>query len=170
MSSYRAVLDVIERIQNAMIVAFFVLTIVIVSFQVLNRFWFHWPVVWTSDAAVLCFIWLSFLTASVAVRKYGHFRVGVLIDLPWRRHGRRNLELLSLVLIILLSLVLVIEGTRVALEGLREISPGIQISMIWAYASVPVCSLTAILFAVEKTIEQLSSAAPSSEAPMEEEN
>jgi TRAP-type C4-dicarboxylate transport system permease small subunit len=155
------VLDLIERVQSVLTDAFFVLTIVVVSFQVANRFWFKLPVVWTADLAVLCFIWLGFLSASVAVRRSGHFRVTMLLDLKrLPPTGRRALELLTLAVIVVVSSILVFEGTRTTIAGLRETAPGLRVPMAWGYAAVPLCSLTAILFALEKIRDQWIGATP----------
>ena len=168
--SAKRMLDEIERAQSLLTNVFFVLTIVAVSFQVLNRFWFQLPIVWSADFAVLCFIWLGFLSASVSVRKSGHFRVTMLLDLKiMQGTGRRVLELLALGVIVALSLILVVEGTRMTISGLRETAPGLRISMAWIYAAVPLCSLTAILFALEKVFEQLRGVPPDSHLPLETE-
>jgi TRAP-type C4-dicarboxylate transport system permease small subunit len=161
----KRVLDGIERAQSLLTNVFFVLTIVVVTFQVVNRFWFQLPVVWTADFAVMCFIWLGFLSASVAVRRSGHFRVTMLLELKrFEGTGRRVLELVGLAVIVLVSAILLFEGTRITISGLRETAPGLQVSMAWGYIAVPLCSLSAILFALEKMWDQFVGAAPSEHA------
>lgn len=168
--SVKRMLDAIEKLQSLLTNVFFVLTIVAVTFQVMNRFWFKLPVVWAADVAVLCFIWLGFLSASVSVRKSGHFRVSMLLELKrMQGTGRRVLEFISLAVILVLSVILVVEGTRMTISGLRETAPGLRVSMAWTYAAVPLCSLTAILFALEKVVEQLRGAPPESHLPLESE-
>ena len=168
--SAKRILDEIERGQLVLTNIFFVLTIVAVSFQVINRFWLQLPVVWSADFAVLCFIWLGFLSASVSVRKAGHFRVSMLLELKvMQGTGRRVLELFALAVILALSAVLVVEGTRMTISGLRETAPGLRISMAWTYVAVPLCSFTAILFALEKVVEQLRGVAPEPHLPLETE-
>ena len=53
MELYRKALDQVEKAQSALTNVFYMLTIVVVSFQVVNRFILHWPVVWTADFAVI---------------------------------------------------------------------------------------------------------------------
>jgi TRAP-type transport system small permease protein len=111
MQPIKLVLDAIEKLQSLLTNVFFVLTIIVVAFQVVNRFWFKLPVVWTADLAVMCFIWLGFLSASVSVRRYGHFRVTILLDLKrFEGTGQRVLELVSLAVIVVVSAILVFEG------------------------------------------------------------
>lgn len=159
MCTYRTFLDAIERIQFALIVVLFVAMTVVVVFQVVNRFILQWPILWTADVSVICFVWLSLLCVSLAVRHHGHFRVSALIDRNWGPPVKAVLELISLAVIMLLSGALTIYGAYVAIDGIREVSPGLGIPMVWAYASVPVCSTTAFLFAVENALGQVRGAA-----------
>ena len=155
MELYRKALDQVEKAQSALTNLFYVLTIVVVSCQVVNRFILHWPVVWTADFAVICFVWLGFLCASQGVRKSAHFRMTILIDSKWIGGGRRVLELISLLVVVGLSIILLVQGLQITEEGLRETSPGLNVSMAWAYAAIPISSFTAMLFGIEKLIEQI---------------
>ena len=155
MSAFRRFLDVIEAVQRAAIFVLFIGIIVVVFFQVLNRFWFHLPIVWTSDLSVIIFIWLSFLSASNAVRHRGHFRMSALIDLAGDGPFRRSLELLSIAVGFALFGMLVFTGFDMAVRGMREVSPGLRLPMIWAYASVPLSFATMILFSIEQLIGTL---------------
>jgi TRAP-type C4-dicarboxylate transport system permease small subunit len=102
-------------------------------------------------------VWLGFLTASTAVRRYGHFRMAVLIEAKWMRaSGRRALELFSLLVVLTVSAILIVQGINITVSGLQEHAPGLGIRMAWAYAAVPVCAVTSLLFALEKTWEQLT--------------
>jgi TRAP-type C4-dicarboxylate transport system permease small subunit len=160
MEIYRRTLDQVEKVQSLLITLLYVLIILVVSFQVLNRFILQWPVLWTADAAVICFVWLGFLCASQSVRKSAHFRMTILIERKWKGCGRRVLELLSLLVILGLSAVLFVQGLVITTEGLKEISPGLTVSMAWAYAAIPVASFTSLLFGIEKLIEQIQGRVP----------
>lgn len=151
MGGFKKFLDLLERIQRWLTVAFFFATLVVVAFQVINRMAFQIPVLWTVDISVFCFIWLALLSASCSVRSGGHFRVSAVIDLPVFSGIPRHLfELIALLAVALLSFVLLVLGMPFAIAGLHEQSPGLAMPMFWAYVSVPVCSATALLFVLEK--------------------
>lgn len=80
MNLLKRILDAIEAVQRAATAVLYVGVILVVTFQVLNRFWLQSPIVWTSDLSVILFIWLGFLTASTAVRHKTQFRMSALID------------------------------------------------------------------------------------------
>ena len=151
MGSIRKTLDFIETVQRWLTVVFFFATLVVVGFQVLNRLVMQWPVLWTVDVSVFCFIWLALLSASCAVRANGHFRVSALIDLHCLAGmPRRWLEVLALAAVGTLSCVLMVLGMDFAWAGMHEQSPGLAMPMFWSYLSVPLCSATALLFVLEK--------------------
>lgn len=163
---YGRFLDAIEKVQSGLTVLAYVMIIVVVTFQVLNRFWLHWPIVWTADLAIITFIWLGFLTASTAVRRNAHFRMRALVDALGGGIAGRVLEVFALVVVFVVTGILVYEGTSHALAGIREVAPGLGMRMVWAYAAVPVTSATAFLFAIERLGQELSGrhVAPPSEA------
>ena len=154
---YRS-LDAIERVQFIAIWILYVAIIVLVNFQVLNRFYLHWPIVWTADLSIICFIWLAFLSASTAGRHGTHFRMKVLVEMAGTGFVRRGLELFSLFVMIAMILIFVREGYRLFNQGWNEISPGLQIRMAWAYLAVPASMATALLFAIERLILDVPSA------------
>lgn len=158
MMNLTKLLDGIEAVQRLATVILYVGVILVVSFQVLNRFWLNLPIVWTSDLSVILFIWLGFVTASTAVRHKGHFRMSGLIDLAGTGALRRSLEILALLVGLIVSAMLLIEGGKMAIAGMREISPGLRLPMVWAYAAVPISGATMILFGIEQIVATLRGA------------
>jgi TRAP-type transport system small permease protein len=161
-------LDGIEKVQNAILTVVYIMTIVVVSFQVINRFVLQWPVVWTADLAVVCFIWLGFFAASQAVRANAHFRMAVLLERKWKGSGRQALEWIALLATAAMSVILFVAGLMMTIDGLHETAPGLNVSMAWAYSAVPVSSFTALLFAIEKMVELFKQPAPLFAAPLQE--
>jgi len=159
MSVITRLLDQLEFVLRLVIIIVYIAIVVIVTFQVLNRFWLHWPIIWLSDLAIICFIWLGFLTAGLAVRQDGHFRLSLALDLFGESWGRRLLELLTVAIMLAVFGLLLATGYEMAQRGLREISPGLQVRMTWAYASIPVAAIPAILFALEVGLKELTGAA-----------
>ena len=145
-------LSAMEWVLRQVILWIYVAVVVIVTFQVLNRFWLHWPIVWLSDLAIICFIWLGFLTAALAVRHHGHFRMALMLDLSGRGVARRVLEFFSLVVGACVFGVMAWTGWEMAIRGLREIAPGLRVPMTWAYASVPLAACVALLYLLEAAV------------------
>jgi TRAP-type transport system small permease protein len=155
MRVYGRFLDGVEWVQRWVIVVAFVVMIAAVSFQVFNRYWLQLPVIWTAELGTTCFVWLAFLTASIAIRRNGHFRMAALIDLSGTGRVRLAFELLALAVVLLISWLLLKEGWTFAQRGLRETSPGLRIPMMWVYIAIPLTAATGILFAIERLMIEL---------------
>lgn len=150
MRLFTRALDAIEGIQGQVILLLYVLMIILVNFQVLNRFVLHWPIVWTADLSIVFFVWIGFLTASNAVRQGTHFRMRLVADLVGRGAMRIGFELFALLWVFILTGVLFHQGLVLVQQGLREISPGLQTPMAWSYAAIPVSMFSCFLFTVER--------------------
>lgn len=133
---------------------FYIAIVAIVAFQVLNRFWLQLPIIWLSDLAIICFIWLGFLTAALAVRQNGHFRMSLLLDVLGEGSSRKYAELFAVLMAFVIFALLLYTGYEMAWRGRREISPGLQITMTWAYLAVPVSAAIALLFSCENAIKE----------------
>jgi len=149
-------LDGLEFVLRQVIFVIYVAIVAIVTFQVINRFWLHWPIVWLSDLAIILFIWLGFLTAALAVRLNGHFRLSLMLDILGETWARRVLELFSHLLVLAIFGLMIVTGYHMARLGLREVSPGLQVTMTWAYASIPIPALFAVLFALEAAMNEIT--------------
>ena len=144
----RGVADVLERAEHLAIRVLSLGLIVVVFGGVLLRYVFRIPLVWGEELAMFAFIWLAFLSAGVAVRRQGHFRMSALIEyLPGR--PRRFIEVATVLLMGVLTLVLGWQGFSLAASGLAEQSPGLRVSMIWVYAVLPVSALSMLVFLFE---------------------
>ncbi len=149
LDAYSGALNRLEWLLNWIIIVFYVLVVVLITFQVVNRFWLHLPIIWLSDLGVICFIWLGFLTAALAIRHQGHFRMSALIDAIKARRPHMYLQLFAHLCGFAMFGLLLWTGWGMVTAGLREISPGLGLPMSWAYASLFVSALIAICFLVE---------------------
>ncbi|SKC66156.1 TRAP transporter small permease [Maledivibacter halophilus] len=65
-------IDLLERIQKYIGIAFLSIFIVVVIIQIIARY-LEISVLWTEEIAVFSFIWAVFMGASIMVRKEAHF-------------------------------------------------------------------------------------------------
>lgn len=144
----RGVADVLERAEHLAIRVLSLGLIVVVFGGVLLRYVFRIPLVWGEELAMFAFIWLAFLSAGVAVRRQGHFRMSALIDyLPAGR--RMVVEVATILLMGALTLVLAWQGLHLADGGLKEQAPGLRVPMVWVYAALPLSALSMLVFLLE---------------------
>lgn len=102
---------------------------------------------WYDEVARLCFVWMIFLGAAVAVRRRAHFRLHLLID-RFGAVARRRVDLLVTVIVIAFAVVLVAGGIATLPLARRQVTDALEISMLWFYGALPVGGALMILFAL----------------------
>jgi TRAP-type C4-dicarboxylate transport system permease small subunit len=106
---------------------------------------------WYDEVARLCFVWMIFLGAALAVRRGAHFRLHLLID----RFGvtsRRRVDLFVTLIVIAFAAVLVAGGIAIAPLARRQVTDALEISMLWFYGALPVGGALMIVFAVPQIL------------------
>jgi TRAP-type transport system small permease protein len=102
---------------------------------------------WYDEVARLCFVWMIFLGAALAVRRGAHFRLHLLID-RFGATNRRRVDLLVTLIVIAFAAVLVAGGIAIAPLARRQVTDSLEISMLWFYGALPVGGALMILFAL----------------------
>ncbi len=111
---------------------------------------------WYDEVARLCFVWIIFLGAAVAVGRRLHFRMHLVVD-RLGPQARAAVERLITLSVIGFGAVLVAGGIRMAPIAHRQVTDALEISQLWFYAALPVGGALMILFA----LPQLAARRPS---------
>jgi len=102
---------------------------------------------WYDEIARLCFVWIIFLGAAVAVRRGAHFRFHLLVD----RLGpvaTAAAHRLAVIVIAAFGAVLVWQGWKLVELGQFQQTPVMGLSKGWVYAPVPIGGALMVLFAL----------------------
>jgi len=121
--------------------------VVDVFLGVFSRYVLHATFQWYDEVARLCFVWMVFLGAAVAVRRGAHFRLHLLID----RFGprlRRATDLGVALVVLLFGAVLVAGGVAMYPVARRQVSDSLELSMLWFHGALPVGGTLMILFSL----------------------
>lgn len=132
-----------DRLEEYLIVAFLVVTTLLIFYQVVMRYVFNDSPIWTEEIARFMYVWESWLGISLT-QKYGrHIKIEVLI-------GKLKEAKLSVILIIadiitiVICFILVKYGIQVTelIYNLKQTSSGTRFPMWIVYSAVPVsCGL-----------------------------
>ena len=134
---------VVERV----CIALMVVLVADVFLGVWSRYVMRATFQWYDEVARLCFVWMIFLGAAVAVRRGAHFRLHLLID-RFGTSARRRVDLLVTLIVIGFAAVLVTGGLAIAPLARRQVTDALEISMLWFYAALPVGGALMIVFAL----------------------
>lgn len=123
---------------------------VLVFLQVLFRYWLHLPLDWGEEVSRYLFIWSAMLGAAIATKRRAHFGIDFLVKiLP--SPAQKGIAIgVNLCICALLGLIAV-QGARLAVLNLSQISPTLFIPMGYPYAAIPACALLMLIYTIAET-------------------
>lgn len=81
------------------------LTTFLVFFQVINRYWLHFEIMWLGDLALYVFVFFMLMAIAVTTREKGHTAVEVFGDIVFRGKGKSFAIYKILINLVSLSIV-----------------------------------------------------------------
>ena len=107
--------------------------------QILFRFVFELPLRWTEELGIYVLSWVSFMGASVGVKRWAHIGVEAFVLLLPKKLQSAT-KVLSLVLSAVFFAIMVYFGCEIVNKQIvtGQVSPAMRIPMYYAYLSVPV--------------------------------
>jgi TRAP-type C4-dicarboxylate transport system permease small subunit len=129
-------------------VACMALILLLVIGQVIMRYIFNSPLVWSEELAVYCMVWLAFVGAIIAMRDKEHIEVDiVLVFLPEK--FRHLMKLVSRSITAIFLLVLTVYGFQLTMENYNIPSAANQIHMGYVYIIIPVSAIGMLYYNVK---------------------
>lgn len=126
--------------------------------QVVFRFVLATPLAWPEELAVLVFAWITFLGAAYVQADDSHLAIDA-VRRALRPPLQRRLDQFRLAVIGGCSLVLIWQGTALALRTLPLTYPAMGVSRALLYVSVPVCFAIGLVFVLRHVIGRPAAAA-----------
>lgn len=137
----------LEILAGAMLVAI----CVIVFTGVFFRYFLHIGLGWTEEAARYLQVWMTFIGATVAVKRRGHFQLMLLADrIPARL--QKLTRLFALAVVLALAVIMVVNGYEITEISWDQTSPIMEWNFGYLYLVVPVSGVLMILFTVRHLI------------------
>lgn len=148
----------VNQAAEALLTILFSAMLIVGTLQVFNRFFINASLSWSEELQRYAFIWLVFIAIPVAYNRSAHLRVDSIVGLL----PKRIQNLLALVVDLLwinLGISLSLLTWRIMQVTKFQQSPGLEISMSWAYCGMLVGGVYLILCVVhrrlfEKTTEE----------------
>jgi TRAP-type C4-dicarboxylate transport system permease small subunit len=150
-------LGLLDRILCVAAVVLAAILVLVLFFQVVTRYVFGQPSVWSEELAVSIFPWLAMVAIPLGFRRGEHLT----LDLFSKRYSPRVRRVVSIALCALtvitfaiigyLAVQLLPAGDRQLLAGIQQ-GLGIPAKQSWIYLAVPVGSALSIVFAIERLV------------------
>lgn len=126
------------------------------ALQVVSRYVFDAPMVWTEELAGNLLIWMTFLGATAIMRSDSHVRVEFIEEIFGWRVAAVVFGLFDLVIIAFL-VVLVIGGWDLMNQLEFERTPALRIPIAWVVAIVPAAAIVMIGYAIANMVRRMRS-------------
>ena len=125
---------------------FFSIMVILIFLQIIYRYVLIRPIPWAEECARYCFIWATFLGASVAIRTKGHTSVELIISLVPNKF-QRLLTLVGYVICIIFLWFIMRFGYSISMSilAMKQTSPALQLPMFYAYLGIPIGATTMAL-------------------------
>jgi TRAP-type C4-dicarboxylate transport system permease small subunit len=156
MNIIRNISDAIFKIEKIFAILIGALMLFAIAAGVLFRYVLSAPLVWSDEVAILCLVWITFLGASMSVKKHNSPAITFLMD---KLSGTPR----KILLIIGMMITLIFIGTIIYISFGWLSSPNIavqktaslELPMIVGYISVPVCFICMFIHLLEITLSTI---------------
>lgn len=133
-----------RRFEEILIVSGFLAFIILINLQVINRYLLPFIDVanfttWTEELSRYLFIYVSFLGASLAIRKRESIKVNILID-KFPKQAQNALNLANTLFMFYFSYTMIVNGFELIAFQVEtsQVTPALSIPMAVPYSAVPI--------------------------------
>ena len=130
---------------------------VLVAAQVLFRYAVKEPIVWSEEFTTLCYQWLSYLGAALAVRYRAHYGVDFVVRFLGPR-WKLPLEWLEHAVVWLIALFMLFYGWRIVESSWVQMYPTLPFSVGVGYLVLPIAGALFILMDLPVMLERRTAA------------
>ena len=134
----------IEQALRGVVAALVVAICALVAAQVVWRYAVKEPIVWSEEFTTVCYQWLSYLGAALAVRYRAHFGVDLLVRFLGPR-WKRALEWLEHAVVWSLGAFMVVYGWRIVESSALQMYPTLPFSVGTGYLVLPIAGVLFVL-------------------------
>jgi TRAP-type transport system small permease protein len=129
----------------------FIAMVGITSYVVVNRFFIKHSLVWGEPVVLMCMVYMSLISAALAIRKDTHIRMTV-IDFVAPEKVIAVMRGAAQVAIFGFGLFMIVYGWKVSMLAGRNIMTGVGIKSLWLYFACPVSGVAMCLMEIERLI------------------
>ena len=127
------------------------------------RYFLHIGLGWTEEAARYLQVWMTFIGATIAVKRWSHFQLTIVNQ--WIPSGaRRYTRIFAIVVVILLGIVMVKNGIEITSVSWQQTSPIMSWNIGYLYVVVPFSGVLMILFALKHLVDAILNPASDADA------
>lgn len=148
MRVYSKFLDILEKIEKALIAISIIVMIIAMTDQVIMRYVFSKANSWSDELTRYLFIYTVMLGAAIAVRRNSHLQIDVITG-RLKPRAKSIITIITTVVGIIILVFLTIYSFELCKQGATNTSAGLGVRMSLPYLAVPIGCVLMILTSVE---------------------
>lgn len=129
----------------------FIGMVLITAYVVFGRFVLNKSPVWGEPIVLMCMVYMSLISASLAIRRDTHIRMTI-IDFLVPQKVIDVFKALAQILIFGFSIFMIINGWQFAMLAGKNVITGVGIKSMWLYLSVPMAGVALALMELERFV------------------
>jgi TRAP-type transport system small permease protein len=147
-------MDYLAQVVEFVMILLTVAMVVLVSYQVFERYVLHYTPPWSEELAVYLMIWFGIIGIAAGVRRETHMSLHYFADkLPLR--VQRACDYIKYALILIYMSVLTNEGINMVQLTMPQKSAAMGLPVGFVYLALPVSTALILLFTVELLIKEI---------------
>lgn len=119
--------------------------VLVTLIQVFMRYFMNNPLKWVEEASRYVFVWAVMVSIGIGTVEDAHIALNMITGKLGKK-AQLGLYLIGEVIILGLVVVLLVYGTRLAIQNMSVLSPAMKIPLGIAYAGIPVGALVILFF------------------------
>lgn len=153
MSALEKSLNALNTATRVVVSVFMLSSVIVIFYQVFTRYVLGFSEAWTEEFARYASVWMTFLGIGLLARTREHIRLDFLDSILGRK-SRFVILFLETVASLAFYGILGWEGAKILQATNRQIAPGLQISLSFVYAAIPIGCFIFAVFAFELFIRK----------------
>lgn len=149
----KALSDSLGKIISGLLFVAILVLVAVTFFQVLARFVFKIPIVWSEEVVRMSFVWLISLGSAIAVKERTHLALDILVS-ELSDRWQYFVRMIVLALIFFAALILCIAGFDYVIRNIGKTAVTMPIPSNSVYISAPISGVLIMFFAIEQFILQ----------------
>ena len=146
--------DSLEILQSIFGVLLFIALVITVFLQVVSRYIFHNPLMWSEEVARFLLFWVALMGASLSVKTKRHFTIDFFTpEKIQNRTIKRIFQIIPHLCIMLFALVMIIVGYQYCQMGRFRVGPSSNINMRYIYMAIPIAGVTMMVYSLYHLIQ-----------------
>jgi TRAP-type C4-dicarboxylate transport system permease small subunit len=158
MKNFRIFVHYLQKIQELWGVILFIGLTMVITLQVLSRYVFNFPIIWSEEVGRYLLFWVALTGAAISVKRKRHFVIDF-FDINSITNPPLKLTLMIIpdVCILLIGIIMVFNGYDYYQSAALRMGRMIAISMQYVFAALPITGATIVIYSMFNLLETVTS-------------